>query len=87
MITPAGLEDQLLGIVVAKERPDLEEEKGRLVMESASNKVCRLRTSTLMQSKCFQLILQRTRSTRTRFCLRASAHTLTMRVIASRSHL
>lgn len=38
MITPAGLEDQLLGIVVAKERPDLEEEKGRLVMESASNK-------------------------------------------------
>ena len=38
MITPAGLEDQLLGIVVAKERPDLEEEKGRLVLESASNK-------------------------------------------------
>ena len=26
------------GIVVAKERPDLEEEKGRLVMESAANK-------------------------------------------------
>ena len=38
MITPAGLEDQLLGIVVAKERPDLEEEKSRLVMESAANK-------------------------------------------------
>lgn len=38
MITPAGLEDQLLGIVVAKERPDLEEEKGRLVQESAANK-------------------------------------------------
>merc|ERR1712054_361251 len=38
MITPAGLEDQLLGIVVAKERPDLEEEKGRLVQESAQNK-------------------------------------------------
>ena len=38
MITPAGLEDQLLGIVVAKERPDLEEEKSRLVLESASNK-------------------------------------------------
>ena len=29
---------QLLGIVVAKERPDLEEEKGRLVQESAANK-------------------------------------------------
>ena len=38
MITPAGLEDQLLGIVVAKERPDLEEEKARLVLESAANK-------------------------------------------------
>ena len=38
MITPAGLEDQLLGIVVAKERPDLEEEKSRLVLESAANK-------------------------------------------------
>ena len=38
MITPEGLEDQLLGIVVAKERPDLEEEKGRLVQESAANK-------------------------------------------------
>jgi dynein heavy chain len=25
MITPQGLEDQLLGIVVAKERPELEE--------------------------------------------------------------
>ena len=38
MITPDGLEDQLLGIVVAKERPDLEEEKNRLVQESAANK-------------------------------------------------
>ena len=38
MITPDGLEDQLLGIVVAKERPDLEEEKSRLVLEGASNK-------------------------------------------------
>ncbi|KAJ3092439.1 Dynein heavy chain 3, axonemal [Quaeritorhiza haematococci] len=38
MITPEGLEDQLLGIVAAKERPELEAEKNRLVMESASNK-------------------------------------------------
>jgi dynein heavy chain len=38
MITPEGLEDQLLGIVVAKERPDLEEEKSRLVIEAADNK-------------------------------------------------
>ncbi|KNC96829.1 uncharacterized protein SPPG_07663 [Spizellomyces punctatus DAOM BR117] len=38
MITPEGLEDQLLGIVAAKERPELEEEKNRLVVASANNK-------------------------------------------------
>jgi len=34
-ITPAGLEDQMLGIVVAKERPDLEEQKNDLVVQNA----------------------------------------------------
>ena len=38
MITPEGLEDQLLGIVVAKERPELEEEKVQLILQSAENK-------------------------------------------------
>merc|ERR1719502_113006 len=38
MITPEGLQDQLLGIVVSQERPDLEEEKSRLVLEAAENK-------------------------------------------------
>ncbi|KAK3261578.1 hypothetical protein CYMTET_29517 [Cymbomonas tetramitiformis] len=38
MITIEGLEDQLLGLVVAKERPDLEEEKSQLVVEGAENK-------------------------------------------------
>jgi dynein heavy chain len=38
MITPEGLEDQLLGIVVAKERPELEEEKSQLITQSAENK-------------------------------------------------
>lgn len=38
MITLEGLEDQLLGIVAAKERPDLEEEKNKLVIASANNK-------------------------------------------------
>lgn len=33
MITPEGLEDQLLGIVVAVERPDLEEEKNQLILQ------------------------------------------------------
>lgn len=38
MITYEGLNDQLLGILVKKERPDLEREKERLIVESASNK-------------------------------------------------
>ena len=37
MITLDGLEDQLLGIVVATERPDLEEEKNALIVQSADN--------------------------------------------------
>ena len=37
MITPDGLEDQLLGIVVAKERPELEEERNALIIQSAAN--------------------------------------------------
>ncbi|KAI7794029.1 dynein axonemal heavy chain 12 [Triplophysa rosa] len=38
MITPEGLEDQLLGIVVAKERPELENERNALILQSAANK-------------------------------------------------
>uniref|UniRef100_A0A7M4ERW8 Dynein axonemal heavy chain 7 n=1 Tax=Crocodylus porosus TaxID=8502 RepID=A0A7M4ERW8_CROPO len=38
MITPEGLQDQLLGIVVARERPDLEEEKQALILQGAQNK-------------------------------------------------
>ena len=38
MITPEGLEDQLLGILVMKEKPELEEEKNRLITEGAANK-------------------------------------------------
>ena len=38
MITASGLEDQLLGIVVAKERPDLESEKNSLIIQGATNK-------------------------------------------------
>lgn len=37
-LTPQGLEDQLLGIVVAKERPDLEEMRQNLIVESARNR-------------------------------------------------
>ena len=38
MITPEGLQDQLLGIVVSQERPDLEEQRNALIVESANNK-------------------------------------------------
>ena len=37
MITPAGLQDQLLGTVVEQERPDLASEKSRLLVEGAEN--------------------------------------------------
>ena len=37
MITTDGLVDQVLGMAVAKERPDLEEEKARLTTEGAEN--------------------------------------------------
>lgn len=37
-LTPQGLEDQLLGIAVAKERPDLQELREKLIVESAANK-------------------------------------------------
>jgi hypothetical protein len=35
MITPAGLGDQLLGVLVAAERPDLTEQKAALVVSGA----------------------------------------------------
>lgn len=38
MITEAGLQDQLLAITVAKERPDLETERNQLIIQGADNK-------------------------------------------------
>lgn len=38
MITTQGLQDQLLGITVARERPDLEAEKNNLIVQGAENK-------------------------------------------------
>lgn len=37
MITPVGFEDQLLGVVVAIDRPDLEAEKNQLIIKGAEN--------------------------------------------------
>ena len=37
MITPEGLEDQMLGIVVTQEEPALEKERGELIVKSAEN--------------------------------------------------
>ena len=39
MITKEGLSDQLLGIVVAGERPDLEQQKNELVVQVILNLV------------------------------------------------
>ena len=38
MITTEGLQDQLLSIVAAKEKPELEEQKNNLIIQSAENK-------------------------------------------------
>ena len=38
MITKDGLQDQLLGIVVSREKPELEEERNQLIIHSAENK-------------------------------------------------
>ena len=38
MITPEGLQDQLLGILAAEEKPQLEEMKNKLIVEGAKNK-------------------------------------------------
>ena len=38
MITYEGLNDQLLGILVKQEKPQLEREKERLILEGAENK-------------------------------------------------
>ena len=37
-MAPSGLEDQLLGRVVAQERPDLEEAKNQLIIQNANMK-------------------------------------------------
>ena len=38
MVTPSGLQDQMLGLVVAKEAPELEAKKNELVISSAAMK-------------------------------------------------
>lgn len=57
MITPVGLDDQLLGIVVAKERPDLEAEKNMLIVQGATNKKYRGYFHTFSLFTCSRAIL------------------------------
>lgn len=38
MITPGGLEDQLLSLTLQRERPDLQEEKARLVLQARASR-------------------------------------------------
>lgn len=55
MITSVGLEDQLLGITVAKERPDLEAEKNQLILQGAENKRYLILTDLLQHQKINKL--------------------------------
>lgn len=55
-LTKDGLEDQLLGIVVAKERPDLQEKREKLIIQGAANRTALKQTEddilrTLQESK------------------------------------
>ena len=38
MITPEGLQDQMLSIVVSQEDPELEQKRGELIVENAAYK-------------------------------------------------
>lgn len=55
-LTKDGLEDQLLGIVVAKERPDLQEKREKLIIQGAANRAALKQTEddilrTLQETK------------------------------------
>ena len=63
-VTMFGLEDQLLGAVVKKERPDIETKKNRLVVSMASDKkqlqvrcwLCPFPLSMLLRWSCLALL-------------------------------
>ena len=52
MITPIGLTDQLLSIVAAKEKPELEATKTKVILESAENR----RTLKELEDKILQVL-------------------------------
>lgn len=52
MITPIGLTDQLLSIVAAKEKPELEATKNQVIIESAENK----RTLKELEEKILEVL-------------------------------
>jgi dynein heavy chain, axonemal len=51
MTTPEGLEDQLLGTVVAEERPELEEEKSKLIVQARPSLLVPTPTPSLPPTK------------------------------------
>jgi hypothetical protein len=71
MITPEGLEDQLLGIVVTRERPELEEEKTKLVLQVRQTGLTRTEVlcSKLGPFSALMLHLGRNRKTQMLRCL------------------
>ena len=56
MITMEGLQDQLLGIVVTRERPELEEEKNQLIMQVTIVFVRDIKLKKWMAERCSKFI-------------------------------
>ena len=59
-VTESGLEDQLLALVVNKERPDLEETKTQLIIQVRSDEVLRT-TSDRVEcplAACLQMLVE-----------------------------
>lgn len=66
MVTPTGLEDQLLSVVIKSERSDLAAHKTALLQQQNQFKVCGCRTRFFMR-----IARPRSLPCRTRICLRA----------------
>lgn len=65
MITQEGLSDQLLSVAVAEERPDLEAQRQRLVVESAANKAKLAAIETrILQARTLVMLSQQTHECR-----------------------
>lgn len=83
IVTPAGLSEQLLGLSVRTLRPDLEDEKSKLIVSRASN-LAQLRD---LETKILQLIAAKVLSWLSFTCCMFSSSTpLLVRVCCAQAH-